>query len=377
MTTEFLKEITYYKLVSNIDKVVKCYGVSQDPTTKDYMMVMKYVEGGNMRQYLKENYSELDFPSDIYSFGILACEVLCGLPPYHNLTHDNFLAVKICQGLRPKFQIKIPPFLEDLFTQQIQVAERCNQTLPEHIRFPKYEIHPKASYYSKPINTKKITELLEKCHATGDLELDINDFLNNSNSNEKTSSELTKEIKGLAMRTKRQLSLSAENQGESKSIKLDQEINTQQYQSEPMKIDYTAKKEAELRAAYQATQHSATNIEIAEKSEIATKKKQKNELKINNPIEKLKREIEELKNDCLKNFRSKKKEEVAEKLEKYLELISSPNNSHEKKQEKIEVEKFLGKKINNSKFNKLKEIQKKISQLEVGRLETNTQIPPK
>ncbi|CAJ0749051.1 22850_t:CDS:2 [Entrophospora sp. SA101] len=334
MTTEFLKEITYYKLVSNIDKVVKCYGVSQDPTTKDYMMVMKYVEGGNMRQYLKENYSELDF------------------------------RLKLSQ-------------LTDIFTQQIQVAERCNQTLPEHIRFPKYEIHPKASYYSKPINTKKITELLEKCHATGDLELDINDFLNNSNSNEKTSSELTKEIKGLAMRTKRQLSLSAENQGESKSIKLDQEINTQQYQSEPMKIDYTAKKEAELRAAYQATQHSATNIEIAEKSEIATKKKQKNELKINNPIEKLKREIEELKNDCLKNFRSKKKEEVAEKLEKYLELISSPNNSHEKKQEKIEVEKFLGKKINNSKFNKLKEIQKKISQLEVGRLETNTQIPPK
>ena len=41
--------------------------------------------------------------ADIYSFGILAYEMLSGLPPYYNLPHDEFLALKICQGLRPKF----------------------------------------------------------------------------------------------------------------------------------------------------------------------------------------------------------------------------------------------------------------------------------
>ena len=56
--------------------------------------------------------------ADIYSFGILACEILSGLPPYHNLPHDEFLALKICQGLRPKFNnIKVPPLLENLIDQ--------------------------------------------------------------------------------------------------------------------------------------------------------------------------------------------------------------------------------------------------------------------
>src|SRR4051794_36131465 len=36
--------------------------------------------------------------ADIYSFGILACEILSGLPPYHNLPHDEFLALKIRDG---------------------------------------------------------------------------------------------------------------------------------------------------------------------------------------------------------------------------------------------------------------------------------------
>src|ERR1043166_2286763 len=56
--------------------------------------------------------------ADIYSFGILACEILSGLPPYHNLPHDEFLALKICQGLRPKFNnVKVPLLLENLIDQ--------------------------------------------------------------------------------------------------------------------------------------------------------------------------------------------------------------------------------------------------------------------
>ena len=56
--------------------------------------------------------------ADVYSFGILACEILSGLPPYHNLPHNVFLASKICQGLRPKFNnVKVPLLLENLIDQ--------------------------------------------------------------------------------------------------------------------------------------------------------------------------------------------------------------------------------------------------------------------
>jgi serine/threonine protein kinase len=54
--------------------------------------------------------------SDIYSLGIVTYEIFNGLPPYYEFSHDEFLAVKICQGLRPKFQKKIPQLLYDLVT---------------------------------------------------------------------------------------------------------------------------------------------------------------------------------------------------------------------------------------------------------------------
>ncbi|EXX67155.1 Ypk2p [Rhizophagus irregularis DAOM 197198w] len=53
-----------------------------------------------------QNYTKA---ADIYSFGIIMYEVISGLPPYHDVSHDKNLAIKICQGLRPRFSnIKVP-----------------------------------------------------------------------------------------------------------------------------------------------------------------------------------------------------------------------------------------------------------------------------
>jgi serine/threonine protein kinase len=181
----------------NLSKIVSCYGISQDPNTKNYVMVMEYIEGGNIREYLKSNHKSIGFPcyrlysiatglnsihqqglvhrdlhagnilnsnnefaphsyitdlglsqpanspseagkiygvipyvapevllgkpytqaSDIYSFGMIMYEMFTGLPPYYDMVHDVYLALKICQGLRPKFQIKIPQDLEDLINR--------------------------------------------------------------------------------------------------------------------------------------------------------------------------------------------------------------------------------------------------------------------
>jgi hypothetical protein len=39
------------------------------------------------------------------------------LPPYHDVAHDGFLAMKICQGLRPKSNYKIPQLIINIINQ--------------------------------------------------------------------------------------------------------------------------------------------------------------------------------------------------------------------------------------------------------------------
>jgi len=55
--------------------------------------------------------------SDIYGFGIIAYEICTGFPPYHDIAHDEFLAMRICQGLRPKSNYKIPQLIFEKINQ--------------------------------------------------------------------------------------------------------------------------------------------------------------------------------------------------------------------------------------------------------------------
>jgi hypothetical protein len=55
---EFLQEIVNTKLVdfSTDSAIVHCYGISQEPVSKDYVMVMEYMPEGDSREFLKSNY---------------------------------------------------------------------------------------------------------------------------------------------------------------------------------------------------------------------------------------------------------------------------------------------------------------------------------
>ena len=129
--------------------------------------------------------------SDIYSFGIIASEIISGFPPYYDLPHDEFLALKICQGLRPKFMIRVPQLLEDLikqcwdanplnrptaseldkilsdwhwnigdendteFYRQVKEVAKVNELFSES---PVYKVHSQAIYTSRLLDFKNLPE---------------------------------------------------------------------------------------------------------------------------------------------------------------------------------------------------------------------------
>jgi serine/threonine protein kinase len=139
--------------------------------------------------------------SDIYSFGIIMYEVISELPPYYDNAHNEFLALTICEGLRPEFNIKVPQLilhlikscldanpssrpdarnLSEIFAKwlidfdkyiknhsdsikselikQIEEAEQINNNLSANDSSITNKVHPEAIYKSRPMNFKNLPE---------------------------------------------------------------------------------------------------------------------------------------------------------------------------------------------------------------------------
>src|ERR1043166_3848189 len=75
----FLQEVANHKIIDNwFNNIVPCYGLSQDPKTRNYLMVMDYVEGGNLREYLKNK--KIDFKNKLFRL----VNIAQGLKDIHN-----------------------------------------------------------------------------------------------------------------------------------------------------------------------------------------------------------------------------------------------------------------------------------------------------
>ncbi|CAB4400771.1 unnamed protein product [Rhizophagus irregularis] len=46
-------------------RIIRILGISFDESTRDYLFVKQYADGGNLRNYLKENFSKLTWNDKI------------------------------------------------------------------------------------------------------------------------------------------------------------------------------------------------------------------------------------------------------------------------------------------------------------------------
>ncbi|GET58889.1 kinase-like domain-containing protein [Rhizophagus irregularis DAOM 181602=DAOM 197198] len=46
--------------------ITKIHGVTRDPETKDYMLIMEYANGGNLHNYLQKNFMNISWSEKLY-----------------------------------------------------------------------------------------------------------------------------------------------------------------------------------------------------------------------------------------------------------------------------------------------------------------------
>ncbi|CAB4445271.1 unnamed protein product [Rhizophagus irregularis] len=252
VTLKFMSEIMLHnkgKIDNNF--IIGFYGITQDPETKDYMMILDYAEDGSLRDYLDKNYSILNWDkkigylqdailglkcihekellhrdlhignilklkyntvitdmglckpanydasensiygnlpyiapeilrgknytkaADIYSFGIIMYEVISGLRPYDDISHDEYLAIKIYSDPlnRPKaeeignilYAWYCKPNDEQTIKLQTQIEEADNiNNNSSNITIPSTRLscmtHSETIYMSRLLNFNNLPE---------------------------------------------------------------------------------------------------------------------------------------------------------------------------------------------------------------------------
>ena len=74
--------------VNDNGAIVRCYGITKDPKTNNFMIVMQYAINGSLRQYLNNNYNSFNWHEKLHNLYAIAL----GLKTIHDkgLIHHDF-----------------------------------------------------------------------------------------------------------------------------------------------------------------------------------------------------------------------------------------------------------------------------------------------
>ncbi|UZO20051.1 uncharacterized protein OCT59_011312 [Rhizophagus irregularis] len=205
----FLNEIkSLYQCYDNkFEYIIKCHGITKNPTTNKFMFIMKYANGGDLHNYLQENFTKITWKKKMH----ILWRISDGLQTIHekDFIHRDFHSerpkitddtpedfanlMKKCWDDKPNKRPSAKQICErfDLWANKGKNPDQFNQA--EEIRLellksksigPEFsENHSKAIYSSRSLSSF-ISEFsstnsmnsLEQKYVTKEYELDINDI---------------------------------------------------------------------------------------------------------------------------------------------------------------------------------------------------------
>ncbi|RHZ80138.1 hypothetical protein Glove_139g381 [Diversispora epigaea] len=202
---DFFNEIEILSRTIGDYLTILFYGITKDQETRKYMMIFDYLEGGNLRNFLKNNFNNINWKVKLHHLNLLTFDFrrihevdiihhdfhpgnillrnfkdsddLCisdfgltpevlggeeytkaaftGFQPYPDVPHDNELALKICNGLRPKIPFHIPKLIIQVIMRCWDAQITCQPTFTElHRELAKYYCGYRENLYK---NNNEIT----------------------------------------------------------------------------------------------------------------------------------------------------------------------------------------------------------------------------
>ncbi|GBC54342.2 kinase-like domain-containing protein [Rhizophagus irregularis DAOM 181602=DAOM 197198] len=161
ITTQFLKEIeAHNSSCSSVGWIVRCFGITKDPETENFMMIMELKEG-SLRQHLNNNFISMDWVQKFCNlYGIVS-----GLKGIHNNPLKRPDVNKLYELLWNLFNYAYNTF-DPAIDKQIKEVEKINKEstylstsspLLSNGTFS-YMTHPQAIYTSKLLDFKNLPE---------------------------------------------------------------------------------------------------------------------------------------------------------------------------------------------------------------------------
>ncbi|UZO10542.1 uncharacterized protein OCT59_002123 [Rhizophagus irregularis] len=140
----FIHKLKIYRKFSFCSRIVRIFGISLDINVNEFLMIMQYANGGNLRQYLKDHFSELTWDDKIK----LAYQITEGIKFLHDadIIHQNLHPKNIViHKKEAKIMLDIVKSVE---TDYFNDDEMISYVDPKFLENYSYELDKKSDIYS-------------------------------------------------------------------------------------------------------------------------------------------------------------------------------------------------------------------------------------